>query len=244
MDRFGEWRLIEAANDTAPEPATQRGDGQEEQQPGRLRLGLVLAAVVLGLTGVAIAFAAPQAQVYLDTRGQAGFVDPRPSSSLAAAVAAPTVTTIVVDVQGAVLRPGIHRLPGDSRLGDAIAAAGGYGARVDIAAAASVLNLAAKLADGDKVYVPARGDRSQDPPATSDGDPGDGGSTTPGGLIDVNRASGEELETLPGIGPVTAGEIISAREQAQFTSVDELLSRGVVGQATFDKIRELVTVGP
>ena len=67
-----------------------------------------------------------------------------------------------------------------------------------------------------------------------------GGSTS---LIDLNRATQAELESLPGIGPVTAGKIIEARAQSPFRSVDELRERGLVGQKTFDSLRALITVG-
>ena len=63
-------------------------------------------------------------------------------------------------------------------------------------------------------------------------------------MIDINHATADELDTLPGIGPVTAAKIIDARTQAPFATVDELQSRGVVGASTFEKLRDLVTVTP
>ena len=139
--------------------------------------------------------------------------------------------------------PGLHRLPADSRVGDAIAAAGGYSAQVDIVAAAALLDLAERLVDGAKVHVPARGEVT----AAIPGGAAPIGASAPGpggGLIDVNHASAEELDTLPGIGPVTAEKIISARTEAPFASVDDLLARSVVGPSTMDKIRDLITVQP
>ena len=127
-------------------------------------------------------------------------------------------------------RPGLHRLPTDSRVGDAIAAAGGYSAAVDIAAAASSLNLAELLTDGMKVHVPARGEAEVAIASAIPRDPSAVGPTGAGdGLIDLNTATADELESLPGVGAVTAAKIITAREEAPFASVDELQTREVLG---------------
>ena len=145
-------------------------------------------------------------------------------------------------------RPGVYRLAPGARVVDAIAAAGGYGPRVD-AAAVSRVNLAAPLLSDGAAGAGSLAGRSRDgtPPATTVGGPAAGSAGTidaAGGLVDVNAASAEELDSLPGIGPATAAKIIAAREEARFASVEELRSRGVVGEATFGKIRDLVTVTP
>jgi competence protein ComEA len=137
---------------------------------------------------------------------------------------------------GGVARPGIYRLAAGARVGDAIAAAGGFGPRVDADRVAAQLNLAAPLRDGDRVVVPSRDDA-----AAVAGD-GSGPRSSPG-LVDLNHATAEELDALPGIGPATAAKIIAARAEAPFRTVDELRSRGLVGQKTFDKLKSLVTVG-
>jgi competence protein ComEA len=137
-----------------------------------------------------------------------------------------------VDVAGAVMRPGLHRLEPGDRVGDAIEAAGGFAPRVDLAETSRSLNLAQPLEDGVKVLVPELG--TADVSTRRDGD----------SRIDLNHAQQSELETLPGIGPVTARKIIDARSEARFDTVRELRGRGVVGQAVFDDIKDLLRVSP
>jgi competence protein ComEA len=139
-----------------------------------------------------------------------------------------TSDEIVVDVAGAVAFPGLHRLRAGDRVGDAIEAAGGYAPRVDLAATSLSLNLAQTLEDGTKVLVPELGIDRLDAAAAGDG------------RIDLNLADQAELETLPGIGPVTAGKIIDARAEERFSSTRDLRSRGIVGESVFEDIEGLV----
>jgi competence protein ComEA len=170
-------------------------------------------------------------------------------SGLAPFVIEPPVATapsppgsLVVDVQGAVLSPGVYELPAGSRVADAVGAAGGYGPLVDLPAAARAINLAAPLADGAQVYVPGLGDR---PAAASAAEPPDAaadGGASAGGLVALNSASADELEALPGIGPVTADKIIAARQERPFTTLEELVERKVMNNGQLAQIRDLVTV--
>ena len=146
---------------------------------------------------------------------------------------------LVVDVAGAVVAPGVYRLPSGARVGDAVDAAGGFSPRVDADRVAAELNLAALLGDGQQVKVPSR----DDDPAAASAPVGGTGSGAHGALINLNSATQAELEGLPGIGPVTAGKIIDARAETPFRTVDELRERGLVGEKTFDAIKALVTVG-
>ena len=124
-----------------------------------------------------------------------------------------------------------------ARIADLVAAAGGYGPRVDTARAAVELRLAAVLADGDQIRVPSRDDPASSTARSGRRPP----ARQAAGSIDLNHATAEELDTLPGIGPVTADKIIAAREEAPFATVDELRARGILGEKTFERIRELVT---
>jgi competence protein ComEA len=169
----------------------------------------------------------------------AGAIEPAPEELVdpfgAASASPPEVASdrLVVDVEGAVLRPGIIELPGGSRVADAIEAAGGYSPQADLAAAAAQVNLAATLRDGQQIVVPLIG-------ASAGGGSGGAGS---GGLVDLNSASPDELDALPGIGPVTVEKIVAARAEQPFASFDELVTRKVMTAAQLDKVRDLVTLG-
>ncbi|MGZ6255622.1 MAG: helix-hairpin-helix domain-containing protein [Candidatus Limnocylindria bacterium] len=158
-----------------------------------------------------------------------GVLDPFAGAS--SSQVAVVTDVVIVDVEGAVIRPGIVELPVGSRVADAIHAVGGYSDQADLAAAATQVNLAAELRDGQQIVVPAVGM------------PADGGSGSSGGLVNLNSASPEELDALPGIGPVTVQKIVAARTERPFSSLDELVTRKVLTKAQLDKIRDLVTPG-
>ena len=159
----------------------------------------------------------------------------------------PTPGAIVVDVAGAVSRPGLLELPAGARVGDAIAAAGGYATDADLDAAAAALNLAQRLADGEQIRVPRLGDVPAGVAAGTATDSGDEhanpGGPAPGGLVNLNTASPEELEALPGIGPVTVQKIVAARQERPFASLDDAVQRGVIHRGQLEDIREHATAG-
>jgi competence protein ComEA len=236
VERVGEWRVIEAAE--SDEDVGEKKASSEAAPRGALSSRVVIgtvAVVVLALAGAAIWLTLPAGGTTLDLakgpRAALGGSDELPLAALEAT----TEPALIVDVEGAVVAPGVHEVRAGGRVADAIAAAGGYSTEVDLAAAAVALNLAERLVDGQKIHVPARGEVGAMPI----------GATQPpgsaGGPIDINHATQGELESLPGIGPVTAAKIIAARPYA---AVDELGSRDVVGPSVMEQIRDLITVTP
>ena len=194
--------------------------------------GAALAAIALG-AGAWLAIGgseAPAAGPGPSPLAAFGSVDPVPSADASG-------SEMLVDVQGAVARPGLVRLPPDARVADAIAAAGGYADSADLLAAASSINLAQPLSDGAQVFVPIRGVAG----AAPGGGPTGGGGTA-SGLVNLNSASPEALEALPGIGPVTVQKIVAARQERPFATLEELLERGVMHSGQLEDIRELVTL--
>jgi len=145
---------------------------------------------------------------------------------------------IVVDVAGAVARPGIVELPGGSRIADAIDAAGGFATDADLTAA-SEINLAQPLVDGQQVRVPRIGEGTASAPNGSAAPAAGGGS----GLVNVNTATPEELEALPGIGAVTVQKIVAARQERPFSSLQDMVDRGVIHRGQLEDIMELATAG-
>ena len=156
---------------------------------------------------------------------------------------ASTGATIVVDVEGAVAQPGVRELPGGSRIADAIAAAGGYGPDVDLDATAATINLAQPLADGEQVVIPRIGAKASVPPPPSAMAGGEGSTGGEGGLVNLNTATPEELEALPGIGAVTVQKIVAAREESPFASLDDAVTRGVIHRGQLEDIRGVATAG-
>jgi competence protein ComEA len=133
---------------------------------------------------------------------------------------------LVVDVTGAVRRPGVYRMPAGSRVNDAVARAGGAGP----GALLEAVNLAARLADGQQVVVPARA------PGGSIAVAGVGGEDGP---ISLGTATLEQLDTIDGIGPVTAEDIIEFRDQhGGLASVDQLDQVSGIGPATMEALRD------
>ncbi|MBE7186733.1 MAG: ComEA family DNA-binding protein [Jatrophihabitans endophyticus] len=150
--------------------------------------------------------------------------------------AAPSPTgsaEVVVDVAGKVRNPGVYRLPTGSRVDDAVHAAGGVRGRVDL----SRLNLAAPLVDGQQIAVGV-------PAAAGGGAPVAAGASSSGGtVVDINTATLEELETLPGVGPVLGQDILDYRDaHGSFTTIQQLENVSGIGDVTFGDLKSLVTV--
>jgi competence protein ComEA len=161
------------------------------------------------------------------------------SAEAGAAEAGPgavSVSQLAVYVVGAVRRPGVYRLSEGMRIEDALARAGGATSKADLAA----VNLAAPLADGEQVLVPSR--QAGGPAAAAPASPGGaGGGAAPAGPVQLSVATVEQLDELPGIGPVTAQKIVAYRtEHGTFHSVDDLDEVPGIGPARVEQLRDLV----
>lgn len=146
---------------------------------------------------------------------------------------------IKVDIEGQVVNPGVYEFADGERIEDAIDKAGGLTEKADTSWIESNLNRAAKLIDGGKVYIPKVGEVSSQKSAVSSQQQGEKTLGVTTGLININTASQAELETLSGVGPVTAEKIISGRP---YGSLDELKSKKIVGNSVFEKIKEKITI--
>ncbi|OGE37333.1 hypothetical protein A3B45_04625 [Candidatus Daviesbacteria bacterium RIFCSPLOWO2_01_FULL_39_12] len=143
---------------------------------------------------------------------------------------------ISVDVSGAVRKPGVYQIKLTSRVEDAVSAAGGFTVDANQEYIAKYINLAQKISDGSKIYIPFQGENSA------------GGSNIQGGVVsgtnaqaqvNINSSSQSELEALPGIGPVTASKIISGRP---YQKVEDLLGQKIVSKKVFDQIKDRITL--
>jgi competence protein ComEA len=214
--------------------------------PVEARLPVASAAASSGTPSVP-ASAAPAASASGD--GNDGAASPAAAaSSDGAGPPTTTMSTLVVQAAGAVTRPGVYRLPAGARVTDLIVQAGGPSAGADL----DVVPLAAPLADGQRVYVPVAGEAV--PPvvgAVGPASPAQGAvqgatggpSGEQAGPVNLNTATADELDELPGVGPSTAAAIIAHRdEHGPFGTVEELLDVRGIGPARLDELRSLVTV--
>jgi competence protein ComEA len=213
--------------------------------PGTWRLALVAAGVAVGIV-VAVAAVPVLGSDGGDGRG-AATAGTLPFTTTTAASAPPStgVARLVVHAAGAVASPGVHEVASGARVADLLAASGGPTPDADL----DRVNLAAPLADGQRLYVPRRGEVS--PPVVADGSgsaatgrgPGGAASAGAGGPVDLNSADVDGLDALPGVGPSTASAIVEHREtNGPFSSVDQLLDVRGIGPAKLEGLRDLVTV--
>lgn len=172
---------------------------------------------------------------------------PAPAAQLPRAVrvttSRPPSPPLVVHVAGAVLRPGLIESVEGARVSDVVAAAGGLRPDADV----SRLNLAARVADGSRLYVPAVGEGAPPSPLSVEGSPGvapgSGSRSAADGPVDLNTATEKQLDELPGVGPATAAAIIAYRSRAgRFATVEDLAEVRGIGPAKLEALRPLVRV--
>lgn len=192
-------------------------------------------AEAVAVAGLAVGVLAALALLWMVTRPAGGTAAPPPepggpSEPGQLAIDRPE---LVVHVTGHVTTPGLHRLPPDARVADAIDAAGGATGQAQLDA----LNLARPLSDGEQLHVPSAEETS--PPSASTAP----SASKADGTLDLNRATAAELEELPGIGPVLAGRIVEHREtHGPFPTIGDLRQVQGVGEKTFQSLVDLLSV--
>lgn len=198
----------------------------------RAAMTIILVVAALGIAGVGVWRMLPPPTAVSVPAGllHAPDTTPPPGPETDVQPAAEAASTAFVHVTGAVARPGLIELPEGARVADALDHAGGPAPQADLGA----INLAARIADGEQIYVPAQG---EDPP------PPTAGGAVGGGKVNINSATETELQQLPGIGPVMAERIITYRhDHGPFTTVKELQSVPGIGPALMARLHEEITV--
>lgn len=206
-------------------------------------LGAALVTCIIGAALLVFSFSFPQSQA-IKTYSEAPY---KKDADTAAAndTGFETVDTgaggIVVDIAGAINRPGVYRLPTNARLNDVVQKANGLSEQANTTFISRSLNLAEVLRDQQKIYIPSLTDEadvlsSVAPPSAIVQNTTDGLSQGP--LLNINSASKDELETLPGIGQITAEKIIEGRP---YSSIEELSKNGVLKKNIFEGIKEKIS---
>ncbi len=191
-------------------------------------LGLLVLVVSVGATGLFLS-SRPRAQAVDPVVAMAGSAESADPFGVTLASEPSPAPSLLVHVAGDVRKPGVVRLPAGARVQDAVEAAGGLRRGTDLGAT----NLARVVTDGERIEV-----GGSDPAGA-----GAGTSTVPGTPLDLNGATADQLDALPGIGPVTAAKILAWRtEHGRFTVVDELAEVPGIGPKTLAELRPLVRV--
>jgi competence protein ComEA len=202
------------------------------------RIAIAIVAVVAAVAG-AILLLHPSSPPPPDDSLPRTSSVPALSTDATDATAPTTVDQLVVQAAGAVVHPGVYKVPADARVNDLVQIAGGFAPDAD----PDQVTLAATLTDGERVYVPRVGESVMPPPGTSGSNAPGSGSASPRGPVDLNHASEADLEALPGIGPALAQAIIDYRSQhGPFRSVDGLSDVRGIGPTKLEQLRPLVKV--
>ncbi len=225
----------------------KRMDRWAEKLLGHKAVVVAILVVIAAASGLAMAsFGGHSSNVSFERSDEAGVSDVHgagdasPDDVDESSAKSSSAAEVYVDVDGAVVRPGVYRLKDGARVSQAIDAAGGLTAEADVTG----LNRASKITDGQKIYVPTVGEQ-QAAAAVGGADSAAvaSGAGSSSGLVNINTASAAELQTLSGIGPSMAQSIIDERTQnGAFASVDDLMRVSGIGEKKLAKIKDCICV--
>lgn len=217
----------------------RRSHSSRGQMKPTLAVGAVAVAVMAAIV-VAAALGAFRGGVVIERESA-------PISTLSITAATPSAAStpepatdpVFVHIDGAVVAPGVYEMTGSlPRVNDAVMAAGGLAGDADT----SALNLAAVLSDGEKIYVPRQGEVVAGQASSGAASGSDVGASS-SGVININTATAEELDSLPGIGPSTAAAIVEDRERnGPFASPEDLIRVSGIGEGKFSKLKDQIRV--
>ena len=225
----------------------KRMDRWAEKLLGHKAVVVAILVAIAAASGLAMAsFSSRSSGVSFERSDEASASDVRgagdasPDDADEPSAKSSSAAEVYVDVDGAVVRPGVYRLKDGARVSQAIDAAGGLTAEADVTG----LNRASKITDGQKIYVPTVGEQ-QAAAAVGGADSAAvaSGAGSSSGLVNINTASAAELQTLSGIGPSMAQSIIDERTQnGAFVSVDDLMRVSGIGEKKLAKIKDCICV--
>lgn len=204
--------------------------------PRAALIGMVAIGIALVLVGIGRFWPHQNADFTMSTGDSASSESSR---AIASSANEEQTAAIVVDVEGAVVAPGLYTLSEGARVGDAIEAAGGMTAK----AATGAANLAQKVSDGEQVYVLSQEEQAQQGTQNLAFPQGSSGMQSSSGKTNINTASAEELQSLDGIGPALSQRIVDHRQaNGRFSSIEELKNVSGIGEAKFASIKDAICV--